>query len=379
VCPIQSEENTLSPSSYRKLAHILIDHSVQIKPGDRAAIWATTAAEPLVRELYALVLQRGGFPHLLLDLPEQDRLMFELGQEEHILSPPYFRQQAVDQFEAYIKINSVTDPRELTSVDPARQARRNQALLPLLQSQLDRGAAGALKWVATLYPTEGYAREAGMSLSAFERFVLQACHADEGTPDPIAYWKQVETQQQRLADRIQGHERVELRGPNVDLRLSIKDRIIKNASGECNMPDGEIYTGPVEDSANGWVRFTYPAIRQGRVVEGVELTFEEGKVATASAQKNEAYLLELLNLDPGARYLGEFAIGLNDQIQRFTGNILFDEKIGGTFHLALGAGYPETGSRNKSAIHWDMICDMREDSEILLDGEVIYRDGKFIP
>ena len=368
----------MSQSRTRKLAEILLDHSIQLKPGERVAIWATTAAEPLVRELYPLILQRGGFPHLLFDLPEQDRFILELGQEEHIQALPYFRQQAVDEFEVYIKINSVTDPRALTGVDPARQARRECALLPLLRSQLDRGASGALKWVVTLYPTEGYAREAGMSLGEFEDFVFQACHADEGTPDPVAYWKKIEREQQQIADRIQGHDRVELRGPNVDLQLSIKDRLIKNASGSCNMPDGEVYTGPVEDSANGWVRFTYPAIRQGRVVEGVELTFEAGKVISATAQKNEAYLHELLNLDPGARYLGEFAIGLNYQIQRFTGNILFDEKIGGTFHLAVGAGYPETGSQNKSAIHWDMICDLREDSEIRVDGEVIYRDGKVI-
>ncbi len=362
----------------QKLAQILVDHSVQIKPGERAAIWATTAAEPLVRELYALILQRGGFPHLLLDLPEQERLILELGQEEHVLALPFFRQQAVDEFEAYIKINSVTDPRALNETDPARQARRERALVPLLRSQLERGATGALKWVATLYPTEGYAREAGMSLAEFRDFVFQACHADEATPDPVAYWKQVESGQQRIADLIQGHDRVELRGPNVDLQLSVKDRLFKNSGGVCNMPDGEIYTGPVEDSANGWVRFTYPAIRQGRIVEGVELTFEQGRVVSATAQKNQAYLSQLLDLDPGARYLGEFAIGLNHQIQRFTGNILFDEKIGGTFHLALGAGYPETGSVNKSAIHWDMICDMREDSEILVDGEVYFRNGSFI-
>jgi aminopeptidase len=144
------------------------------------------------------------------------------------------------------------------------------------------------------------------------------------------------------------------------------------------MPDGEIYTGPIENSVDGWVRFTYPAITQGRVVEGVELKFLEGKVMHAKASKNEDFLQKMLETDNGARYIGEFAIGTNNDIDKFTGNILFDEKIGGTFHLALGAGYPETGSTNTSQIHWDMICDMRTDSEIILDNEVVYKDGQFI-
>ncbi|RMF49526.1 MAG: aminopeptidase, partial [Anaerolineae bacterium] len=159
---------------------------------------------------------------------------------------------------------------------------------------------------------------------------------------------------------------------------SIKDRVFMNSSGRFNMPDGEVYTGPVENSVNGWVRFTYPAIYGGRVVEGVQLRFEEGRVVEASATKNEEFLLQMLDSDPGARYLGEFAIGTNFQIDRFIGHILFDEKIGGTFHMALGAGYPETGSHNKSVIHWDMICDLRTDSEIRVDGDLLYRNGQFV-
>jgi aminopeptidase len=169
-----------------------------------------------------------------------------------------------------------------------------------------------------------------------------------------------------------------LRGPNVDLMLSIKGRIFDNATGVYNMPDGEIYTGPVEDSVNGWVKFTYPAIYDGVAVEGAELTFNKGRVETAKAEKKQDFLLKMLETDQGSRYLGEFAIGTNKDINRFTGHILFDEKMGGTFHMALGAGYPETGSKNKSAIHWDMICDMRQDSEILVDGQPFYKNGKFV-
>jgi aminopeptidase len=254
--------------------------------------------------------------------------------------------------------------------------RRQKALSSLLESQMRRGATGELKWVTTLYPTEGYAVEGGMSLRAYEDFVYRACHANE--PDPVAYWKKVEAEQDKMIQKLQGHNLVTLLGPNVDLSLSVKGRTFMNSCGTHNMPDGEIYTGPVEDSVNGWVKFTYPAIFNGVAVEGIELTFSKGRVEKARATKNEKYLLEMLASDSGARFLGEFAIGTNFEIDRFTGNILFDEKIGGSFHMALGAGYPETGSKNKSVIHWDMICDMRNDSEISTDGEVIYRNGQFI-
>ena len=214
-----------------------------------------------------------------------------------------------------------------------------------------------------------------MSHKDFEDFVYHACHADEA--DPVAFWK---TYKPGSGDhnRIEGHDQVTLRGPNVDLTLSIKGRKFVNGAGLNNMPDGEIYTGPVEDSVNGWVRFTFPAIYNGVMVEGVELTFTNGKVSKARAEKNQSLLLEMLESDPGATHVGEFAIGTNYEIDRFSHNILFDEKLGGTFHMALGAGYPETGSKNKSIIHWDMICGMKEDSEILVDGEVVYKNGKFI-
>jgi aminopeptidase len=215
-------------------------------------------------------------------------------------------------------------------------------------------------------------------LEGYRDFVYRACHADEDTPDPVAYWQGIQREQQRIVDLIEGHDKIELYGPNVELSLSIKDRKFRNASGQHNLPDGEIYTGPVEDSVNGWVRYTYPAIFQGNIVEGIELRFADGKVVEASAKKNQELLLQMLDTDVGARYLGEFAIGTNFEINQFTRNILFDEKIGGSFHTAVGSGYPETGSKNKSIIHWDMICDLRTDSEIRVDGEVIYRNGQFI-
>ena len=232
--------------------------------------------------------------------------------------------------------------------------------------------------MSTLFPTPAYAMEAEMGVAEYEDFFFRACHADAGTPDPVAYWQGVKQEQQRIVDWIQGSKQVTLQGPNVDLKLSVAGRTFINCFGDKNLPDGEIFTGPVEDSANGWVRYTYPAVYQGRVVEGIELSFEQGRVVKASAKKNDDLLQRMLERDAGARYIGEFAIGTNFEINRFTHNILLDEKIGGSFHMALGAGYPESGSKNTSAIHWDMICDLMQDSEIRADGELMYKDGKFV-
>jgi len=363
-----------------KFARVLVEHCARIKPGDRVLIEGTTLAEPLIRELYIQILQKGGHPHPLVQLPDMffpghEDLLLTYGNDSQLDFMPTFHKLAYDQFEARIRLHSATNTRSLTNVDPARLQRRGKAASPILESQMRRGAEGVFKWVTSLYPTEAYAQDAEMSLLEYSDFVFRAVHAHED--DPIKFWKKVEKDQQKAVDFMKGKSQVVLRGPNVDLSLSVKGRTFLNSGGVYNMPDGEIYTGPVEDSVNGWVKFTYPAIYNGAAVEGAELTFSNGRVETAKAEKNQDYLLKMLESDAGARYLGEFAIGTNFEIDRFTGHILFDEKIGGSFHMALGAGYPETGSKNKSAIHWDMICDMRKDSEILVDGDLFYKNGEF--
>jgi aminopeptidase len=232
-----------------------------------------------------------------------------------------------------------------------------------------------LRWCGTLFPTNAYAQDADMSLTEFEDFVYQTMYAD--VDDPVGRWKEIHKRQQLWVDWLKDKRHVRVKGPHVDLSLSIEGRPFINSDGRRNMPSGELFTSPVEESVSGWVEFTFPAVYQGRQVEGVHLEFEEGRAVKASAKKNEAFLLEMLNSDPGARYLGEWAIGTNYMIDRFIKNILFDEKIGGTFHLALGRGYPETGSGNESAIHWDMICDMRDGGEIIVDDELFYQSGEF--
>ena len=372
----------MADTRVQKFAKVLVEHSARIVPGDRVLIEATTAAEPLIRELYIQILEKGGIPHPMIALPgmmpfSQDDMYVTYAKTDAQLEfVPTFYKLAYDQFESRIRIHSATNTHGSSNLDGVKGGKRGKALSAITEAQFRRGAEGVFKWVTTQYPTEAYAQDANMSLQEYEDFVFGAVHTNED--DPIAFWKSVETKQQTAVDYMKGKNQVILRGPNVDLTLSVKGRTFMNSFGTFNMPDGEIYTGPVEDSVNGWVRFTYPANYGGVSVEGAEVTFSKGRVQKAQADKNQDYLLKTLDSDGGARYLGEFAIGTNFDIQRFTGQILFDEKIGGSFHIAFGAGYPETGSKNKSSIHWDMICDMRTDSEILVDGELFYKNGQFV-
>jgi len=366
----------------QKFAKVLVEHSARIVPGDRVLIEATTAAEPLIRELYIQILEKGGIPHPMIALPgmmpfSQDDMYVTYAKSDAQLEfVPAFYKLAYDQFESRIRIHSATNTRGSSNLDPVKGGKRGKALSAITEAQFRRGAEGVFKWVTTQYPTEAYAQDASMSLQEYEDFVFGAVHTNED--DPIAFWQSVKDKQQAAVDYMVGKNQVVLRGPNVELTLSVKGRTFMNSYGTFNMPDGEIYTGPVEDSVDGWVKFTYPANYGGVSVEGAEVTFSKGRVQKARADKNQDYLLKTLDADAGSRYLGEFAIGTNFDIQRFTGQILFDEKIGGSFHIAFGAGYPETGSKNKSSIHWDMICDMRTDSEILVDGELFYKNGQFV-
>jgi aminopeptidase len=362
----------------QKLAEILVGYSTAVRPGDRVAIETTTNAEPLVHALYEQTLEHGGHPHLLLRLPDQEKIFLERANDAQLDFTPAFQRLVTEQFDVYIRARADVDTRALSKIPPARQSRWQKAMAPVRNMMIRRGAEKTLRWVLAQYPTEAYAREAELDMKAYQDFVYGACHADDHTPDPVAYWSGVEEKQRRIVERFEGHDKVKLIGPNVDLSLSVKGRKFDNSCGHFNMPDGEIYTGPVEDSVNGWVRFTYPAVHQGRIVEGVELTFERGRVTSATATVDQEYLQKMVASDVGSHYLGEFAVGTNFEIDRFTRNILFDEKIGGTFHIALGAGYPETGSLNTSVIHWDFICDLRDESEIRVDGVVVYRNGQFI-
>ncbi len=357
------------------LAKILVQYSTQVKPGDWVMIQSEILGLPLANEIVRQVLKAGGNPTTIFGASTIRETTLAEANEDQLQWIAPFEKLIVEQVDVSIRIVAPENTRSMSGVDPKKQRLAQNARRDFMQTFMKRSASGNLRWVLTQVPTQALAQEADMNLREFEDFVYGATFADQA--DPIKCWKDIHTTQQRLVDWLKGKKQVAVRGPNVDLTLSIEGRTFINSDGANNMPSGEIFTGPVEDSVNGWVKFTYPAIRGGREVEGVELTFKEGKVVTAKASKNEDYLISQLDSDAGARFLGEFAIGTNYGIQRFTKSILYDEKIGGTIHMAVGAGYPETGSRNQSSVHWDFICDMRQDSEIRVDGELFYKDGQF--
>ncbi len=357
------------------LARTLVQYSTKVQPNETVAIYGGPAAAPLLREIYRYALRAGGHPHMLLTLDGLDTIFFQEASEEQLSYVSRTESMVRETFDVLIGVRSQTNTRSLSGIEPERQRIRAQAHADLMETFLKRSAAGELKWVGTLFPTDAYAQDAEMSLADFEDYVYSATFAD--TPDPVSEWQKIHDEQQRLVDWLEGKRNVVVKGPDIDLSLSIEGRTFINSDGEKNMPSGEIFTGPVEDSVNGWVRFSYPAVTAGLEVEGIELHFEDGRVTKASARKNQDYLLQMLDADEGARYLGEWAVGTNKRINRFIKNILFDEKIGGTIHMAVGSGYPETGSRNKSAVHWDMICDMRDGGKIWVDDELFYDSGEF--
>jgi aminopeptidase len=357
------------------LAKTLVEYSVKVKPGDWVLINAHVLALPLAKEVLRYVLRAGGNPDVLLNTDEMGEIRIKESSDEQLKWISPVERAVYEEIDVSISLLAAENTRTMSGVNPERERVRQQVRKDLFQTYMKRSAEGKLRWTLTQFPCSAYAQEADMSLHEFEDFVYAATFADQ--PDPVACWQKVEDDQQRLVDWLKGKKQVVVRGPNADLTLSIDERTFINSSGTHNMPSGEIFTGPVEDSANGWIRFTYPAIHQGREVEGIELEFKDGKVVNAKARKNEEFLLTMLDSDAGARYLGEFAFGANYGIQRFTKSILYDEKIGGSIHLAVGAGYPETGSKNQSSIHWDMICDMRDNSEVLVDGVLFYKNGEF--
>lgn len=357
------------------LARTLVQYSVKVKPGDWVYISSHVIALPMANEVLRCTLEAGGNPTVVLydDTLGETTLKAANDAQLQWISP--MERLLYTETDVIINLMAASNTRAFSGVDPSKPRLRGASRADLFQTYMQRAAEGKMRWTLTQFPCDAYAQEADMSLAEYEDFVYAATFADR--PDPVAEWQRIHDEQQRLVDWLAGKKDVVVRSPNADLRLSIDGRTFINSDGTHNMPSGEIFTGPVEDSANGWIRFTYPAITGGREVEGVELRFQDGKVVEARAQKNEPYLISMLDSDTGARYLGEFAVGTNYGIQRFTKSILYDEKIGGSIHLAVGNGYPETGSKNRSSIHWDFICDMRDDSEILVDGELFYKNGQF--
>jgi aminopeptidase len=305
-----------------------------------------------------------------------DELAFRHASDDQLQHIPEPMKVIFESYDATISLMSSVNTKAMTNVPPEKLVLTSQTQQPLLQKMMERTAKGTFRWVGTLYPTHAYAQDAEMGLAEYEDFVYTACLPD--FDDPVGYWKRVSKRQQRIVDWLAGKSELRVEANDVDLRMRITGRTFINCDGKRNMPDGEIFTGPVEDSVEGHVRFSYPTTYKGRRLEGVHLWFENGRVVKATADKGEEFLLKTIDTDDGSRFVGEFAIGTNKGITRATGNTLYDEKINGSFHTALGAGMPETGSENRSAIHWDMVCDLIDGGKIWVDDELVYENGDFV-
>ena len=359
-----------------KLAKVLVHYSLKIKPGQKVFIQTVPLADELNLAFFEVAVKAGAYATFVIDevfYPGAQELLYKYASDEQldIVSPT--RKLIYETYDARMVIDAETNTHALAGINPERIARWRKTNAGLFKTFNERVASGKLQWCYTVYPTHAAAQDADMSLNDYREFVFESGKLNE--KDPVVCWKEEIQNQQVLIDWLNGRKHVLLKGENVDLTLSIDGRIFIPCAGDQNFPDGEIYTSPVEESANGWIRFQYPAIYDGQEVEDIELWFENGKVIKEKASKNQELLTSLLDTDPGARYLGEWGIGTNYGITRFTKNMLFDEKMGGTIHLALGLGFPEAGGGNESGLHWDMLCDMAE-AEVTIDGDLFYKNGK---
>jgi aminopeptidase len=361
---------------FAKLAEVLVWYSVGVKKDQIVRITGPTLVEPLAIEIYRQTILAGGHPAVRLVPDELEEIFLKTASDEQLQFVSPIAKHEVDTVDCSIGIWADENTRSLTHCDPKRIAKSGAARKPIFDIFMRRAAEGALKWTGTQFPCQASAQDAEMSLAEYEDFVFSAGLLDK--PDPVAAWKEVSKRQQKLVDFLNGKSDYRVVAANgTDVRLSLANRRWINCDGHENFPDGEVFTGPVLDSVNGQICFSFPAVYNGQEVDGVKLIFKNGKVIEASADKGQEFLFSMLDMDAGSRFLGECAIGTNYNITRYTKNTLFDEKIGGTVHFALGAGYPETGNANQSGLHWDMVVDLRQGGHVEIDGVKFSENGKF--
>lgn len=363
-----------------KLADVIVNYSVAVQKNDLVRISGPIVSSPLVVALYRKVVEAGGHPFVRMMPEECSETLLKLGSDAQLSFVNPLAMKEAEDINCSIGIWASSNTKALSNTDPSRQAILQRARRPILDVFFKRAAMKGkkkLRWSGTQFPCEANAQDAEMSLAEYEDFVFKAGLLHKA--NPIAEWKKIGRAQQKLCDFLDKAREVRFKTPQgTDIRLGVKGRTWINCDGHENFPDGEVFTGPIEDATEGVVAFSFPAVHGGREVTDVRLVFKAGKVVDASASKGEDFLVKMLDSDAGARVLGELALGCNYSIKRYTRNTLFDEKIGGTFHLAVGAAYPESGGKNKSGVHWDMVCDLRKGGVIEVDGKVISKNGKFL-
>ena len=366
-----------------ELAQVLTEYSSPVQPGDYVTVVGNGATcAPLIEALTEAILRRGGIPNLQTsvmlspDYCGYFELYLRLAGEQQLGFVDPTMLAWAERSDAIFFLKAPANTKALSAIDPDRIAEFRQGLQTFQKRYMARYDAGELRWTVVGWPTEALAQTAEMNLLEYTQFVYRACGLDQF--DPVAYWQRFRAEQERLTAWLADKKHAEVRGPGIEMAFDFAGRPWVSSHGEQNFPDGEIFTSPVEDSVNGHVEFNYPCVYLGNEVEGVRLVFKDGRAVEANAERGEAFLLKMLDSDEGARRLGEFAIGTNQAVDRMTRSILFDEKIGGSIHMALGRSYKKTGGVNESAIHWDMVHNMQDGGEIIVDGIPFYRAGKFL-
>lgn len=366
----------MTDARVQKQAEVLIRYCLALKPGQELRIEGPSLAEPLIQEVFRAALKAGVYPSTNIVCSGLNYIRFRDATDAQLQHISEFERLTVEKMDAILTIWADWNTKELTGIDARRLALYRSARKELFNRYLERIARGELRWCGTLFPTHAGAQDAEMALEEYEDFAFTAMHLNK--PDPVAEWQRISAEQARLVLQLNSFQTLSLHGPDTELNFSCAGRKWVNCDGRQNFPDGELFTCPIENSVQGRIRFSFPAVHSGKEVEDVQLWFDQGRVVEARARKGEDFLKAMLDTDEGARRVGELAFGVNYGIQRFTRNTLFDEKIGGTIHLALGASLAEAGGVNQSAIHWDMVCDFRAGGEVYADGRLIYRDGKFL-
>jgi aminopeptidase len=359
----------------KKYAELLIDYCLDLQKNEKLYISTTTAAIPLVSEIFRYGTQKGAIIELDLSFSDQNKIFYDHARNHQLTYVPVLKKKAMEEFDAYLAIKAPFNLMETQHIDSNKRKIRQKAFSSLNQAYYKRTADGSMKRTLCLYPTHSSAQMAGMSLDEYREFVFHACRLNE--IDPTSAWLDVRKKQQKLVAFLNRAKHIRYLNKASDISFSTKGRTWINSDGRTNMPSGEVFTGPVEESVQGVVHFDYPSIYLGTEVSGITLEVKDGKVVSWKADTGGEVLDEVFST-PGANYFGEVAIGTNYNIQRPTKNILFDEKIGGTIHMAVGQSYKQSGGKNTSTIHWDMIANMTDGGQIWVDGEQIYKDGRFL-
>ena len=362
---------------WEKYAKVLVDYSIDVQKGDLTVIKTDSAqSTPLIKAIYKAVLARGGNPLVRCGMDGLAELFLKYADDEQLEFVDEMSKIEYETVKNFISISAPVNVKRLARISPEKQAKRSKATRQLSENLMKRSANGEAKWVIADFPTNALAQEAKMSLDDYTQFIINSCYLD--CDDPVSKWKEIEKEQQGKTDYLNTTTKIRFVGEKTDITFSTEGRKWINCCGLNNFPDGEIFTSPVENSANGQIYFDFPAIYRGNEANKILLTLKDGKVIDYKVEQGEDFFSAMINQDEGARFVGEIAIGTNERVKEITGNILFDEKIGGSIHMALGASYPETGGKNISGLHWDLIKNMKNGGQIYADDKLIYENGKFL-